>query len=334
MRRLDVLRAPTARAAVVWLAAWEHAGPNDPPPPEGSDAAKLLKMAPEALRQVARTFCEEEEEVKLQLLGSCGKLYIRTPKAVGLLYKHVLDLCDLDASYDIRDRARLLRALLPPPGEDGAPPAVSPLQAHAAAILFCQKPTPPLPSPAATKGMHSLGTLSQTVQHTAPGYMLLPPHPEVAPPSSTRSAPIRPLGSMGDAPVTGLRIATGAAANRPAGALAGGTDGFFSSSGEGSGARALPLRLNSLAAAPLLCARWRDLLCSAQACVWSRAARLRFGCSPFPFWSPQGATARAAATRRAGAATRARRRTARRTRTRRATPGRVPGAPPPTTTRR
>lgn len=241
VRRLDVLRAPSARAAVVWLAAWEHAGPNDQPPPEGSDAAKLLKMAPEALRQVTRTFCEEEEEVKLQLLGSCGKLYVRTPKAVGLLYKHILDLCDLDASYDIRDRARLMRALLPPPGADGAAPAIAPLQAHAAAVLFCAKPTPPLPSPAAAKGMHSLGTLSQTVQHTAPGYMPLPPHPEVPPPSHTRSAPIRPLGALGDAPVTGLRIATGAGAARPAGALAGATnDGFFSSSGGESGEPAFP----------------------------------------------------------------------------------------------
>lgn len=154
---------------MVWLAAWEHAGPNDPPPADGSDAAKLLKMAPEAMRQVARSFCDEAEDVKLQLLSSCGKLYSRTPKAVGLLYRHVLDLCDLDASYDLRDRARLLRALLPPPDVDGTVPQGSPLQAHAAAVLFCAKPTPPLPSPAPAKGMHSLGTLSQTVQHTAPG---------------------------------------------------------------------------------------------------------------------------------------------------------------------
>ena len=51
VRRLDQLRAPPARAAVVWLAAWEHSGPGEPPPPEGSDAAKLLKIAPEAMRQ-------------------------------------------------------------------------------------------------------------------------------------------------------------------------------------------------------------------------------------------------------------------------------------------
>jgi hypothetical protein len=182
---------------------------------------------------VARTFPEEEECTKLALLGSCAKLAARSPDQVGLLYAHVLALAAVDASYDVRDRARLLRSLLPPPGADGAPPPPGALPAeHATAILNCAKPAPPLPSPAPLRSTHMLATLSHTVQHTAPGYVALPPHPEVPPPSSVRAAPARaPMG-----PVPGGRGGPAAAGGPQRGrGPAGGPVGNFYASSSGSG---------------------------------------------------------------------------------------------------
>jgi AP-3 complex subunit beta len=296
IRRLEQLRAPAARAAVVWLAAWEHgtdeaaaaeeakhahahaapapdaaaatadgadaaaptpAAPTPAPAVSAAEAAataaaaaaaaKLAKMAPHALRLVARTFSEEDECTKLALLGSAAKLTLRSPAEVGPLYGHVLELAAVDASYDVRDRARLLRALVPPPGPDGtpAPPATegqhAALASYAHAILFCAKPAPPLPSPAPLRGQHMLNTLSHTVQHTAPGYVALPPHPEVPPPASVRAAPVRapmaapqqtggPRGGPGGPMMRGGR---GGPAPRRGGGAGGGD--FYSSSGSSSG---------------------------------------------------------------------------------------------------
>ena len=186
IRRLDRLRAPAARAAVVWLAAWDEGALAGTP-----DAAKLAAASPHALRLVARTFGEEEEAVKLALLGSCAKLKARSPddSLVSLLYRYVLDLAAVDSSYDVRDRARMLLALQPPSGVGD--PESSLLAGHAKDILLCPMPQPPLPSPASIRTTHVLNSLSHSVQHTAPGYVPLPPHPEVAPPGSVRAAPVR-----------------------------------------------------------------------------------------------------------------------------------------------
>jgi AP-3 complex subunit beta len=291
IRRLEQLRAPAARAAVVWLAAWEHgtdeaaaaaeakpvqaaadaaatladgaaaAAPPAPPAVSAADAAaaaaaaaasaKLAKMAPHALRLVARTFAEEDECTKLALLGSAAKLALRTPSEVGLLYAHVLELAAVDASYDVRDRARLLRALVPPPGPDGTPAPVAAtegqhaaLASYAHAILFCAKPAPPLPSPAPLRGQHMLNTLSHTVQHTAPGYVALPPHPEVPPPASVRAAPARApmaqqqqpgVGGPRGGPGGGPMARGGRGGPAPRRGNGGGGGDFYSSSGSSSG---------------------------------------------------------------------------------------------------
>ena len=231
IRRLDRLRAPAARAAVVWLAAWDEGALAGTP-----DAAKLAAASPHALRLVARTFGEEEEAVKLALLGSCAKLKARSPEdsMVSLLYRYVLDLAAVDSSYDVRDRARMLLALQPPAG--AADPESSLLAAHAKDILLCPMPHPPLPSPASIRTTHVLNSLSHSVQHTAPGYVPLPPHPEVAPPGSVRAAPVRaPLaGAMPGGPGAGgvLRGPGGPGGRRGpgGGVLATSGTGFYSDS--------------------------------------------------------------------------------------------------------
>jgi AP-3 complex subunit beta len=228
VKRLDTLAAPAARAAVVWLAAADL-GAALP----AEEAAKLRAAAPHALRLVTRSFGEEAEATKLALLGAAAKLLLRGAAGPegGLLYGHVLALADVDMSFDVRDRARLLRALLPPPTADGQEAAPSPLHQHAAAVLLCAMPPPPLPSPAALRCTHMLNSLSFSVQHTAPGYAPLPPHPEVPPPSSVRAAPARPVPqakpAAGGQPAAGRRSSGRAAAP--------GADGFYSSDGSESG---------------------------------------------------------------------------------------------------
>jgi len=219
VKRLEGLTAPAARAAVVWLAAAELGGLAG-----SAEAAALRAAAPHALRLVARTFPDEAEATKLALLGASAKLLLRAEAGeaarAAALYGHLLSLSDADASFDLRDRARLLRALLPPAGARGEG-----LGAHAAALLLAPQPQPPLPSPAQLRCAHALGSLSHAVQHTAPGYAPLPPHPEVPPPGSVRAAP--PRGVPPPAAAAGGRRAPAAAA-----AAAG---AFYSDSGSGSG---------------------------------------------------------------------------------------------------
>ena len=222
MRRLETLRAPAARAAVVWLAAWDGGSGSG-----SEEAGKLAALAPHALRLVARSFGEEEELVKLALLGSCAKLRLRSAEAAPL-YGYVLELAAVDVSYDVRDRARLLRALLAP---TTGPDCNAALAGHAAAILLCDMPAPPLPSPAPLRSVHMLNSLSHSVKHTAPGFVALPPHPLVAPPSSVRAAPPAPVraaapGGAGTAAQGGRRA--------PAGGPAAAGDFYSSSGGSGS----------------------------------------------------------------------------------------------------
>ena len=253
-RRLPALGAPAARAAVVWLLA-RHAAAPQPEERDGDSggattggapqpsaaSARVAAAAPHALRLVCSTFCEEEEGVKLALLGATSRLamphLLHTQQGAGggdigdaaqpngtdppppaaapasssaaavALYGYVLACADADASYDVRDKARLLRALLPPPAHlppssraAAAAPAPPPrLPPRLAAALACAAvPCPPLPRPAPLPSGHTLASLSSLVGHSAPGYAPLPPHPAVPPPTSVRSPPVRaPIAAAG-----------------------------------------------------------------------------------------------------------------------------------------
>jgi len=65
-----------------------------------------------------------------------AKLCITNPKQTQLLCQYVFNLAKYDQSYDIRDRARLLRALILPGDNAGA------LAKHAKKIFLADKPAP------------------------------------------------------------------------------------------------------------------------------------------------------------------------------------------------
>ncbi|KAK8403584.1 hypothetical protein O3P69_000558 [Scylla paramamosain] len=96
-RLVDKIKIPMARASILWLL--------------GEYCDKVPKIAPDVLRKMAKTFTAEDDIVKLQILTLATKLYLTNPKQTRLLCQYVYNLAKYDTNYDIRDRARLTRAL-------------------------------------------------------------------------------------------------------------------------------------------------------------------------------------------------------------------------------
>ena len=94
----------------------------------------ISKLAPDALRKLLKSFCEEDDTVKLQILNFAVKLFLSNPSQtslmfkvkillnpffsheylvsdMGLIWQYVMDLCKYDMNYDVRDRARSTRCL-------------------------------------------------------------------------------------------------------------------------------------------------------------------------------------------------------------------------------
>ncbi|KAI0636195.1 adaptin N terminal region-domain-containing protein [Trametes polyzona] len=115
-RRIDDIRHPKARACVVWLVG-QYASSLTPtengavstPGPEG-----IAPWAPDVLRKLAKSFMQETSAVKLQVITLAAKLLVLCPtdRTLGLLYRYVCSLAQYDLDYDVRDRARMFRALL------------------------------------------------------------------------------------------------------------------------------------------------------------------------------------------------------------------------------
>ena len=125
-KMIDKLTVPMARASILWLI--------------GEYSDRVSKQAPDVLRKMAKTFCDEENVVKLQILNLAVKLYITNPKQVALLVQYVLNLAKYDQNYDIRDRGRFLRALIF--NNDKCPI----LAKHLKKIMLVSKPAPVLQS--------------------------------------------------------------------------------------------------------------------------------------------------------------------------------------------
>ena len=123
---IDKLTVPMARASILWLI--------------GEYSDKVSKQAPDVLRKMAKTFCDEENVVKLQILNLAAKLYITNQKQVALLVQYVLNLAKYDQNYDIRDRGRFMRALIF--NNEKCPV----LAKHLKKIILVSKPAPVLQS--------------------------------------------------------------------------------------------------------------------------------------------------------------------------------------------
>ncbi|NWR04298.1 AP3B1 protein, partial [Paradoxornis webbianus] len=167
---LDNITVPVARASILWLI--------------GEYCERVPKIAPDVLRKTAKSFTNEDDLVKLQILNLGAKLYLTNSKQTKLLTQYVLNLGKYDQSYDIRDRTRFIRQLIVPNEKSGA------LSKYAKKIFLAQKPAPLLESPFKDRDHFQLGTLSHTLNIRATGYLELSEWPEVAPDPSVRNVDV------------------------------------------------------------------------------------------------------------------------------------------------
>ncbi|KAM6289530.1 AP-3 complex subunit beta-1 [Aegotheles albertisi] len=167
---LDNITVPVARASILWLI--------------GEYCERVPKIAPDVLRKTAKSFTNEDDLVKLQILNLGAKLYLTNSKQTKLLTQYVLNLGKYDQSYDIRDRTRFIRQLIVPNEKSGA------LSKYAKKIFLAQKPAPLLESPFKDRDHFQLGTLTHTLNSRATGYLELSDWPEVAPDPSVRNVDV------------------------------------------------------------------------------------------------------------------------------------------------
>ncbi|XP_064413648.1 AP-3 complex subunit beta-1 isoform X1 [Latimeria chalumnae] len=178
---LDSITVPMARASILWLI--------------GEYCERVPKIAPDVLRKMAKTFINEEDIVKLQILNLAAKLYLTNSKQTKLLTQYILNLGKYDQNYDIRDRTRFIRQLIVPNEKSGA------LSKYAKKIFLVQKPAPVLESPFKGRDHFQLGTLSHSLNARATGYLELPDWPGVAPDTSVRNVEVVELTKEWTAPL-------------------------------------------------------------------------------------------------------------------------------------
>ncbi|ETP07104.1 hypothetical protein F441_16558 [Phytophthora nicotianae CJ01A1] len=158
--------SPSARASIVWMLG------------EFNDDGNGTTCAAESLRLLVKDFSDESTEVRLQLLNLAVKLGLREPqkRTIQLLLQYVIELCKFDIDYDVRDRARLVRAAL-----SGDASVVNPHK-----LFASKKPAPLIGYDDETKTRFTLGSLSNVVRHSVPGYLTLPEWRSTKPDRSLR----------------------------------------------------------------------------------------------------------------------------------------------------
>ncbi|KAM0225447.1 hypothetical protein ACHAQD_001383 [Fusarium lateritium] len=175
-KNLDSATDPQARATIVWLVG-EFSGLN------GED-----NIAPDVLRILLKEFTNESPVAKQQILLLAAKVYLhhlnRRSEAekerdaeedspmetdthpIVRLWEYALLLVRYDTSFDLRDRARMYRALL-------AVPQLATL------MLLAEKPAPQAPSPSESRKGFLLGSSTLVLAggggiHGLQGYEPLP----------------------------------------------------------------------------------------------------------------------------------------------------------------
>lgn len=163
---LDFITVPAARASILWLIG-EY---NDHVP----------KIAPDVLRKMVKSFCDEDTSVKLQVLNLAVKLILNNPQQTALLTQHVFNLARYDANYDVRDRARFLKPFTT--GDEKS----SILLRNAKKIFLATKPAPQIENRYTGRENFQLGTMSHYLNMRVNRYQDLPDFPTTAPDSSVR----------------------------------------------------------------------------------------------------------------------------------------------------
>ncbi|EFA11431.2 AP-3 complex subunit beta-2 [Tribolium castaneum] len=164
-RLLDSITVAQARAAILWLL--------------GEHSQKVPNIAPDILRKLAKTFSDEHDIVKLQVMNLAVKLYITNSEQTALLCQYIFNLARYDQNYDIRDKARLFKQFIPQ--QNGR------IASQSARIFLASKPAPLLQSHFKDHEDLQLGSLSHYIKQRATGYEPLPPFPENPPPGDVRN---------------------------------------------------------------------------------------------------------------------------------------------------
>ncbi|XP_056646948.1 AP-3 complex subunit beta-1 [Diorhabda sublineata] len=169
-RLLDSITVAQARAAILWLL--------------GEHSQKVPQVAPDVLRKMAKSFPDEDDIVKLQVMNLAMKLYITNPEQTSLLCQYICNLAKYDQNYDIRDKARFFKQFTP--NQEGK------IRSQAKRIFLATKPAPVLKLQLTGQEELQLGSLSHYIKQRANGYEDLPPFPANPPPGDVRNVePIR-----------------------------------------------------------------------------------------------------------------------------------------------
>ncbi|KAI7905881.1 adaptin N terminal region-domain-containing protein [Cokeromyces recurvatus] len=173
VKLLDTLKAPMARANILWLV--------------GQYAEILPRVGPDVLRQAIKNFMNENHITKLQILTLSAKLICLNPTHLTLanLNQYVLNLARYDTDYDVRDRARFLRALTIPI-QNEEKPGLNQLKQHLKKILLSNKEPPVIESDTQDAANYNIGSLSLLAHQPLPGYEPLPDFPKEQPDTSVR----------------------------------------------------------------------------------------------------------------------------------------------------
>lgn len=164
---LDFITVPAARASILWLI--------------GEYNEHVPKIAPDVLRKMAKSFADEENGVKLQVLNVAVKLYLNNPQQTELLCQHIFNMARYDVNYDIRDRARFLKPFIFSKNPNSI------LFKNAKNIFLSTKPAPQLESKYTGRESYQLGSMSHYLNMRVNGYLPLPDYPTTAPDSNVRN---------------------------------------------------------------------------------------------------------------------------------------------------
>lgn len=187
-RNLDRTTSPEARATIIWLVG-EFAGLD-----------RDNNIAPDVLRILIKSFADESEEAKQQIVLLASKVYLQylqdqsqgddghgnhengveeagmhrtrsdDEHPVPKIWIYLLTLVRYDTSYDLRDRMRMFKALLSNPSSTQL----------ASLLILAPKPVPHTPSPSETRQNLSLGTSTLALGkdivgiNGLPGYASIP----------------------------------------------------------------------------------------------------------------------------------------------------------------
>ncbi|KAF9979866.1 AP-3 complex subunit beta-2 [Mortierella antarctica] len=221
-KALDEITEPLARANIFWLV--------------GQYCSQLQTVAPDVLRKAAKSFCSESESSKLQILTLGGKLVAQEgtlSRTINLLFQYVLNMARYDLDYNVRDRARFLRALVYG-AQNGAAGATEQdaedqenglgeqreveegltedvggfeysekevnLSEHVKAILLSEKEAPVQENPSHGREQYKVGSMSLVLNRVVAGYEPLPDWPTTQPDPSVRrlAATMEAPGYMND----------------------------------------------------------------------------------------------------------------------------------------